>query len=74
MRQFFKRLCPVRSYPEQYPRLLTGMIRSLIAVFFAGALQHFRNARTGVVALEGNALFKRHKPITAEVQCGNVDL
>ena len=32
MQRFFKRLCPVRSCPEQYPRLLTVMIRTPIVV------------------------------------------
>jgi hypothetical protein len=32
MRRFFKSLCPVRSYLEQYPRLLIVMIRTLTVV------------------------------------------
>jgi hypothetical protein len=32
MRRFCKSLCPVRSYAEQYPRLLTAMTRDLIVV------------------------------------------
>jgi hypothetical protein len=39
MRRFCKSLCPVRSYAEQYPGLVTAMTRDLIVVVLCNTIK-----------------------------------